>query len=108
MLQAPDKLDNRVSLQPGCDHDGRSFAAKCFEWTRHPLQSCIKIAVIQALCSVEYFQVTVVLIGRQGVHLKARSALEMYRPGMCLCHIVGFVAERFPSFNVLAALDQRA
>lgn len=30
MLQAPDKLDNRVRLQPGRDHSGRSFAAKRF------------------------------------------------------------------------------
>jgi len=30
MLQAPDKLDNRVRLQAGRDHSVRSFAAKCF------------------------------------------------------------------------------
>lgn len=28
MLQAADKLDDRVRFQPGCDHGARSFATK--------------------------------------------------------------------------------
>jgi len=44
MLQAPDKLDDRVRFLPGCDHGARSFATKRCNGARHPLQSCIKIA----------------------------------------------------------------
>lgn len=81
MLQAPDKLDDRVRVQPGCDHGGRSFAAKRLQRTRHPARGCIKIAAIQPLRCVEYFQVAVVLIEGQGGHLMARSASAISQAG---------------------------
>lgn len=36
MPQAPDKLDDRVRSQPGCDRGDRSFATKCCNGARNP------------------------------------------------------------------------